>query len=125
MTTEEHMDELEYSMEGILSTVLAEASPEVCLSVGREPTLVVEGQTTIMDVSPLSAKKIDAFFRGIATPAQVQQLKANGHVRFIYDFKTTTLKWHAAGRFRVEAKAANGHVVLLKGHSLPTEVEPK
>ena len=116
-------EQSEPAMHEFLAAVLNFKSPELRLALDRRPallvpTVLVKADRAVFDVPPMSAERMEALFRSIASPAQRRQLKRDGRVRFVYVFEASGRGRHLAGGFRVEAKGANGRVVLLTCRNL-------
>jgi hypothetical protein len=79
---------------------------------------MLKAEASLFDVAPTSAEKLEALFREIASPDQRRRLKRDGRARFIYVFETSLSGQRVVGGFRVEAKAVNGHVVLMTCQNL-------
>jgi hypothetical protein len=110
-------------MQDFLAAVLNFKSPGLRLALDQRPVLTVPTTTVrahqaVFNVPPMTAEKMEALFRSIATPAQRRELKRDGRVRFIFVFETTSERQQLVGGFRVEAKGVNGRLVLLTCQNL-------
>jgi hypothetical protein len=110
-------------MHEFLTAVLNFQSPELRLALDRRPALQVptervKADRAVFNVPPMSAERLDALFRSIASPAQRRELRRDGRVRFVYVFEAVGKGRPLIGGFRVEAKGVNGRVVLLTCHNL-------
>ncbi len=110
-------------MHEFLTAVLTFKSPELRLALDRPPTLsvptvLVKADRAVLNVPPMTAQRMEALFRSIASPAQRRELKRDGRVRFIYVFEAPGPGRPLVGGFRVEAKEANGRMVLLTCRNL-------
>jgi hypothetical protein len=108
----------EPAMHEFLISVLNFKSPELRLALDRRPALkvptaLVKADCAVFNVPPMSAERMEALFRTIASPEQRRQLKRDGRVRFVYLFEGSDRGRHLVGGFRVEAKGVNGCMVLL------------
>ncbi len=113
----------EPTMHEFLSAVLNFKSPELRLALDRRPalmvpTVAVKADRAVFNVPPMSAERMDALFRSIASPAQRRELRRDGRVRFVYVFEAAGSGQNLVGGFRIEAKGVNGRVVLLKCRNL-------
>lgn len=113
----------ESTMREFLTAALNFKSPELRLALDRRPalmvpTVLVKVNNAVFNVPPMSAERMEALFRSIASLAQRRQLKRDGRVRFIYVFETSDRGRHLVGGFRVEAKEVNGRMVLLTCRNL-------
>ena len=110
-------------MHEFLIAALNFKSPELRLALDRRPalrvpTVLVKADNAVFNVPPMSAESMEALFRSIASPAQRRELKRDGRVRFVYVFEASVRGRHLVGGFRVEAKGANGRMVLLTCRNL-------
>src|SRR5437867_1349346 len=113
----------EPAMRDFLLAVLNFKSPELRLALDRRPVLrvptpVVKAETGVFDVPPMTAERMEALFRSIASPAQRRELRRDGRVRFLYVLEATRAERRLFGGFRVEVKGVNGRIVLLTCHNL-------
>ena len=116
MTTTNQLSEP--AMHEFLIAVLNFKSPELRLALDRRPALkvptaLVKADCAVFNVPPMSAERMEALFRTIASLEQRRQLKRDGRVRFVYVFEASDRGRHLVGGFRVEAKGVNGRMVLL------------
>jgi hypothetical protein len=112
-------EQSEPAMREFLTAALNFKSPELRLALDRRPalmvpTVLVKANNAVFNVPPMSAERMEALFRSIASLAQRRQLKRDGRVRFIYVFEASDRGRHLVGGFRVEAKEVNGRMVLLR-----------
>jgi hypothetical protein len=117
------IEQPEPAMREFLTAVLNFKSPELRLALDRQPALSVrtarvKADRAVFNVPPMSAERMEALFRSIASPAQRRQLKRDGRVRFVYVFEAPDRRQPLVGGFRVEAKGVNGRVVLLTCRNL-------
>jgi hypothetical protein len=113
----------EPAMQEFLTAALNFKSPELRLALDRRPaltvpTVLVRADNAVFNVPPMSAERMEALCRSIASPAQRRELKRDGRVRFVYVFEASVRGRHLVGGFRVEAKEANGRMVLLTCRNL-------
>jgi hypothetical protein len=113
----------EPAMQEFLTAALNFKSPELRLALDRRPalmvpTVLVKADNAVFNVPPMSAERMEALFRSIASLAQRRQLKRDGRVRFVYVFEASDRGRHLVGGFRVEAKEVNGRMVLLTCRNL-------
>jgi hypothetical protein len=116
-------EQTEPAMQEFLTAALNFKSPELRLALDRRPalmvpTVLVKADNAVFNVPPMSAERMEALFRSIASLAQRRQLKRDGRVRFIYVFEASGRGQHLVGGFRVEAKEVNGRMVLLTCRNL-------
>src|ERR1019366_6135323 len=121
MTTTNQLSEP--AMHEFLIAVLNFKSPELRLALDRRPaltvpTVLVKADRAVFDVPPMSAERMEAPFRSIASLEQRRQLKRDGRVRFVYVFEASDRGRHLVGGFRIEAKGVNGRMVLLTCRNL-------
>jgi hypothetical protein len=117
----EMTEQPESAMREFLTAALNFKSPELRLALDRQPALsvpttLVKSDRAVFNVPPMSAERLDALFRSISSPAQRRQIKRDGRVRFVYVFQVAGQ--NLVGGFRIEAKAANGRVILLTCRNL-------
>ena len=110
-------------MQEFLTAALNFKSPELRFALDRRPaltvpTVVVRADNAVFNVPPMSAERMEALFRSIASLAQRRQLKRDGRVRFVYVFEASGRGRHLVGGFRVEAKEVNGRMVSLTCRNL-------
>src|SRR5689334_19169979 len=84
----------EPAMQDFLAAVLNFKSSGLRLALDRQPALMVpaamvKAHHAVFNVPPMSADRLEALFRSIATPAQRRELKRDGRVRFVFVFETT------------------------------------
>ncbi len=111
----------EPAMQEFLTAALNFRSPELRLALDQRPALrvptgLVRADRAVLNVPPMSAERLDALFRSIASPAQRRELRRDGRARFVYVFQAAGR--NLVGGFRVEAKGVNGRVVLLTCRNL-------
>jgi hypothetical protein len=116
-------EQSEPGLRKFLTAALNFKSPELRFALDRRPaltvpTVLVKADNAVFNVPPMSAERMEALFRSIASLAQRRQLKRDGRVRFVYVFEGSDRGRPLVGGFRVEAKEVNGRMVLLTCRNL-------
>lgn len=79
-----------YSMEHLLDLVNGERAEELRLRVGAPPVVVLEGQEHRVEDYAITARDAEQLLRSIANSRQMRELREQGIVQFLYNFRRFT-----------------------------------
>ena len=86
-----------YSMNDLLELSVRAGAEELRLRTGEVPIMIIQGESTAIDVPVVTTDNLTELFRSIATEPQLKELRVCGDTHFIYTFQNSE-------RFGVTAK---------------------
>lgn len=86
-----------YSMNDLLQLSVRAGAEELHLRTGKVPVMIIQGESTAIDVPAVTTDDLTDLFRSIATEQQLNELRICGDIHFIYLLQNS-------GRFGVTAK---------------------
>jgi len=92
-----------YSLDDLLHLLHSDGADELGLQVGQPPVLVLDGEPQLLEGPAITPEDAAQLFQSIADTRQRRELRDQGVVRFIYEFR-------GRARFVVYARLENENV---------------